>query len=970
MAHVGKDERILVSVRMRPLNAKEITGNDPSDWDCFNTTTIVFKNSGPERTLYPTSYTFDKVFGYDCTTQQVYVEGAKDVALSVVNGINASIFAYGQTSSGKTYTMTGITDYAIEDIYDYIKKHKERDFVLKFSAMEIYNEAVRDLLGSDSTPLRLLDDAEKGTVVEKLTEETLSDQMHLKELLSFCEAQRQVGETSLNETSSRSHQILRLTIESTPHMFTGKGNSSTLLAAVNFVDLAGSERASQISSSGVRVKEGCHINRSLLTLGKVIRQLSKGRSGHIPYRDSKLTRILQPFLGGNARTAIICTMSPARSHVEQSRNTLSFAICAKQVVTNAQVNLVMSDKQMVKLLKLELARLENELRQRGFATCTNDSDVQKNKDAQIRKMEQEIKELMHQRDFSQSRLQDLLRFVGEPRQWDQFSQSEISLANSEYEDTYSISGASGITYQIPDFDSTTFDIPEEMDGYNRMHRELLDKMNPSRCSISSEAICEDQCKEVQCIEIHDMSTSGQSNLLSNENDTDVCKLQNPSLQCDEDTPSTTAMEQSINITTKTNDNSDVPDTTEGSFPSPWVPEIMHSKVSVLTRSRSCIASLMNDSILAWLENVHHANKTEPYIFKKIPSAQAECSERRTEDEVLSASQYQDIQRFTSVDVIEIEDIKTIPQDVDCDDHASPELNVVEEIQNQRLLQDETHNQELLLTSTDMINIEDIKTIHQDVNDHAHTTSSMSNMMESQNQKLLQECHENKELLQLPFNQCVQQTIKEDNEVHRNIEDVSLDPVQNSLETSWPLEFEKKRHEIIELWQAYNVSLIHRTCFFLLFKGDQSDAFYMEVERRRLSFLGTISCRKAGEIMVEDVHEFRPAASLKYLCRERERLCREMKKNLQTVERKKLFAEWGIALKSKKRNFQLAQRLWTRTDIEHVRASASLVAKLIGFVEQGEGMKEMFILSFTPQKTRKRSFGQRYRGCGIPFMLIK
>ncbi|XP_042471328.1 kinesin-like protein KIN-7J isoform X1 [Zingiber officinale] len=971
MAQVGKDERILVSVRMRPLNAKEIAGNDPSDWDCLNTTTIVFKSSGQERALYPTSYTFDKAFGYDCTTQQVYVEGAKDVALSVVNGINASIFAYGQTSSGKTYTMTGITDCAIEDIYDYIKKHKERDFVLKFSAMEIYNEAVRDLLSSDSAPLRLLDDAERGTVVEKLTEETVSDQMHLKELLSFCEAQRQVGETSLNETSSRSHQILRLTIESTPHMFVGKGNSSTLLAAVNFVDLAGSERSSQISSSGVRVKEGCHINRSLLTLGKVIRQLSKGRNGHIPYRDSKLTRILQPFLGGNARTAIICTMSPARSHVEQSRNTLSFAICAKQVVTNARVNLVMSDKQMVKLLKLELARLENELRQRGFATCTNHSDVLKNQDAQIRKMEQEIKELMYERDFSQSRLQDLLRFVGEPRQWDQFSQSEMSLANSEYEDTYSISGASGITYQIPDFDSTALDTPEEMDGYNRMRLELLDKMNPSRCSISSEAIYEDQCKEVQCIEIHDMSISGQSNLLSNENVTDVCKLQNPSLQCDEDIPCATAMEQSINITTKTNGNSDMPNT-EGSFPSPWVPETMHSKVSVLTRSRSCIASLMNDSVLAWLENVHQANKTEPYIFKKIPSAQPECSERRTEDAVLSVSVYQDIQRFTSVDVIEIEDTKTIPQDSDCNDHASPELNVAEKSQNQRLLQDETHNQELLLTSADMINIEDIKTIHQDVDvdDHACTTSSMSNMMESQNHKLLQEFQDNQELLQLPFNQCAQQTVKEDNEVHRNIEDVSLDPVQKSLGTSWPLEFEKKRREIIELWQAYNVSLIHRTCFFLLFKGDQSDAFYMEVERRRLSFLGTISCGKAGEVLVKDVHEFRPSTSLRYLCRERERLCREMKKKLQTVERKKLFAEWGIALNSKKRSFQLTQRLWARTDIEHVRASASLVAKLIGFVEKGEGVKEMFILSFIPQKTRKRSFGQRYLGCGMPpFMLI-
>lgn len=112
-------------------------------------------------------------------------------------------------------------------------------------------------------------------------------------------------------------------------------------------------------------------------------------------------------------------------------------------------------------------------------------------------------------------------------------------------------------------------------------------------------------------------------------------------------------------------------------------------------------------------------------------------------------------------------------------------------------------------------------------------------------------------------------------------------------------------------------------------------------------------------------------SLRYLCRERERLGKEMKKKLETAERKKLFAEWGVSLNSKKRNFQLAQRLWTRTNIEHVRASASLVAKLIGFVEQGEGTKEMFILSFAPHKTRKRSFSRRYSGCGMaPFTLIK
>ncbi|GFQ01947.1 kinesin-like protein nack1 [Phtheirospermum japonicum] len=126
--------------------------------------------------------------------------------------MNASVFAYGQMSSGKTYTMTGITKYAIVDIYEYIEKHPERDFVLKFSAMEIYNESVRDLLSLDSTPLRLLDDPERGTIVEKLTEENLKDWNHVIHLLSICEAPRQIGETSLNEMSFRSHQIIRLVL--------------------------------------------------------------------------------------------------------------------------------------------------------------------------------------------------------------------------------------------------------------------------------------------------------------------------------------------------------------------------------------------------------------------------------------------------------------------------------------------------------------------------------------------------------------------------------------------------------------------------------------------------------------------------------------------------------------------------------------------------------------------------------------
>ncbi|CAB4296217.1 unnamed protein product [Prunus armeniaca] len=402
-----KEEKILVSVRLRPLNQKEKTKNDVSDWFVKNNT-VMYNYSHPDRPMSPSAYSFDRVFGWECPTRKVYDEGAKEVVLSAINGINSTIFAYGQTSSGKTYTMKGITDYAITDIYDYIEQHSDKEFVLKFSAMEIYNEAVKDLLSSDSGPLRLLDDPEKGTVIEKLSEEILRDQNHLQELLSICEAQRKIGETSLNETSSRSHQILRLTIESSAREYLGIESSSTLAATVNFVDLAGSERVSQALSAGARLKEGCHINRSLLTLGGVIRKLSKGRNGHVPYRDSKLTRILQNSLGGNARTAIICTMSPARSHVEQSKNTLFFASCAKEVSTNAKVNVVTSDKALVKQLQKELAKME------GALTSLTSKSMQE-KELLLEQMDKEIKELTRQRDLAQSRVQNLLQSVGEGR---------------------------------------------------------------------------------------------------------------------------------------------------------------------------------------------------------------------------------------------------------------------------------------------------------------------------------------------------------------------------------------------------------------------------------------------------------------------------------------------------------------------------------------------------------------------------
>ncbi|KAJ6362520.1 hypothetical protein OIU78_002843, partial [Salix suchowensis] len=134
-----------------------------------------------------TSYKFDKVFDPSCSTLKVYEEGAKNVALSALTGINTTIFAYGQTSSGKTYTMRGITENAVTDIFEHIKNTQERAFVLKVSALEIYNESVIDLLNRESGHLRLLDDPEKGIIVEKLVEEVVKDINHLRHLIGICE---------------------------------------------------------------------------------------------------------------------------------------------------------------------------------------------------------------------------------------------------------------------------------------------------------------------------------------------------------------------------------------------------------------------------------------------------------------------------------------------------------------------------------------------------------------------------------------------------------------------------------------------------------------------------------------------------------------------------------------------------------------------------------------------------------------
>ncbi|XP_022775401.1 kinesin-like protein KIN-7H [Durio zibethinus] len=947
----GCQERIFVSVRLRPLNEKEIARHDVSDWECISDNTIIYRNSlsVSERSMYPSAYTFDRVFSSDCPNEQVYEAGAKEVALSVVSGINSSVFAYGQTSSGKTYTMIGITEYAMADIYDYIQRHKEREFILKFSAMEIYNESVRDLLSADSTPLRLLDDPERGTVVEKLTEETLRGWTHFKELLSVCEAQRQIGETSLNETSSRSHQILRLTIESSAREFLCNDNSSSLAATVNFVDLAGSERASQTLSAGARLKEGCHINRSLLTLGTVIRKLSKGRNGHIPFRDSKLTRILQSSLGGNSRTAIICTMSPARSHVEQSRNTLLFASCAKEVTTNAQVNVVVSDKALVRQLQRELARLENELRSAGTTSISSDSAaLLREKDLEIGKLKNEVTILTQQRDLARSEVKDLQQVVNnkypgyerpakiwaspDPQYPKLRVRNSWDFENSITETPVLAVGGRSCTpsvrkscsseesfLQLPDF---KLNIP---------HPSSSPQPSPKIPNFVGSNLCQEEngehdensetiCKVVRCIDSGRSSVnrySGSNLSESNPNIYQNYKMSSPRENAailglmddgNEDRPKG----ESRSLYLKNNSNH--PDI---AIPSPekqylWrlKEEISSCRSLKLTRSRSCKATFMTGLASQWIERVEKDESTPPIGNEKDFPGRPDSFHRK-----LSALKY--------------------------------------DLHNEGLSRNGSRS------SSTSATLYDLKAQISRNESQSSLTSAAGIELKAQNVPIPEDPNNTGFCTSIGGTQLADHAVQVTEPIlhGKTVKDVGLDPIPDGYgsPSAWPLEFKRLQREIIELWHACNVSMVHRTYFFLLFKGDPKDYIYMEVEHRRLSFLKNVFSH--GNQTVENGRVLTPASSMKVLRRERHMLSQRMGKRLSKVERENLFLKWGIGLNTKHRRLQLAHRLWIDSeDMDHIAESAVIVATLVGFVDPEKAFKEMFGLNFTPgQRTHKRRY---------------
>ncbi|XP_058885630.1 centromere-associated protein E isoform X2 [Acipenser ruthenus] len=317
------------------------------------------------------SFNFDRVFNTDETTDKLYQDVAQPLVVSAVNGYNGTIFAYGQTSSGKTFTMMGnqkslgVIPLAIQDIFKIIDDSPNREFLLRVSYMEIYNETVTDLLcdSRKKKPLEIREDINRTVYVADLSEEVVVTAKHVLEWIKKGEKNRHYGETKMNERSSRSHTIFRMILESREKSEPSNGENvdgAVMVSHLNLVDLAGSERASQTGAAGLRLKEGCNINRSLFVIGQVIKKLSDGHAGgFINYRDSKLTRILQNSLGGNAKTVIICTITPAA--IEETLSTLQFASTAKHMKNDPHVNEVLDDEALMKRYRNEIVDLKKRL---------------------------------------------------------------------------------------------------------------------------------------------------------------------------------------------------------------------------------------------------------------------------------------------------------------------------------------------------------------------------------------------------------------------------------------------------------------------------------------------------------------------------------------------------------------------------------------------------------------------------------
>ena len=363
-------ECVRVCVRCRPLNAREVEQGHENCVNMFPDRGLIEirnPNLGPTDPIK--TFTFDAV--YDCNSKQLdlYAETFAPLVDSVLDGFNGTIFAYGQTGTGKTFTMEGdrndpeqrgVIPNSFEHIFSHIAKSENQQFLVTAQYLEIYMEDLRDLLAQkdQAKSLELKERPDTGVYVKDLKPYVCKSITEIEHVMKVGNQNRSVGRTNMNDHSSRSHAIFIITVECS--QMDENGEAHIRVGKLNLVDLAGSERQAKTGAMGDRLKEASKINLSLSALGNVISALVDGKSNHVPYRDSKLTRLLQDSLGGNARTVMVANIGPANYNYEETITTLRYANRAKNIKNKPRVNEDPKDA-MLREFQEEIARLKAEI---------------------------------------------------------------------------------------------------------------------------------------------------------------------------------------------------------------------------------------------------------------------------------------------------------------------------------------------------------------------------------------------------------------------------------------------------------------------------------------------------------------------------------------------------------------------------------------------------------------------------------
>lgn len=347
-----KDNTIKVVARFRPQNKVEIaSGGEPIvGFDSDDTCRLDSKEAQG-------AFTFDRVFGMDSRQVDVFDYSIRSTVDDILNGYNGTVLAYGQTGAGKSFTMMGsaiddveykgIIPRITEQIFASIEQSPVNiEWTVRVSYMEIYMERIKDLLKPANDNLPIHEEKNRGVYVKGLLELYVSNVQEVFEVMRRGGINRAIASTNMNQESSRSHSIFVITVTQ-KNIETGSAKSGMLF----LVDLAGSEKVGKTGASGQTLEEAKKINKSLSALGMVINSLTDGKSSHVPYRDSKLTRILQESLGGNSRTTLIINCSPSSYNDAETLSTLRFGVRAKAIKNKAKVNAELSPMELKIMLK-------------------------------------------------------------------------------------------------------------------------------------------------------------------------------------------------------------------------------------------------------------------------------------------------------------------------------------------------------------------------------------------------------------------------------------------------------------------------------------------------------------------------------------------------------------------------------------------------------------------------------------------